>query len=309
LFSLKNSNLTAAATTTADDDEESSETRPVVAPNHDSISLTRANRSSNVNCNAVDSNKAILYADPWIRRCDQPISLDYIRTENQRQKSIQYETRLYYHAVPSTTSSERLSQQQQQCQSLLNSIDKDIEYVESRLRGQTVVSLPSSHSNNYSHDVNWRRHTPEQNFIQNIRSTANEHKYLSNQINDTASSTTTTTTTPVPQKLSPQKSAATLSANGSVKTVKSRLEKMKDQKAAKTLRFIHSSFFFFLSCISSSFIRFFFFPVLFSLLLLSHGFLTIQISSYQLSNLIYFNMVFQCIGNVLVICYVTLIRQ
>ena len=124
MFSLKNSNLTAAATTTADDDEESSETRPVVAPNHDSISLTRANRSSNVNCNAVDSNKAILYADPWIRRCDQPISLDYIRTENQRQKSIQYETRLYYHAVPSTTSSERLSQQQQQCQSLLIQLTK-----------------------------------------------------------------------------------------------------------------------------------------------------------------------------------------
>ena len=49
-------------------------------------------------------------------------------------------------------------------------------------------------------------------------------------------------------------------------------------------------------------------PVLFSSLLLLHGFPTIPTSSYQPSNQIYFYMDFPCIGNVLVICYVISIQ-
>lgn len=126
----------------------------------------------------------------------------------------------------------------------MNNIDKDIEYVESRLRGQTTVSLPASHSVNYARDASWRRHHPHQNFINVLSSndqqqqqpppqqqTCPAHQKYSNtqQINETSMST---------PKLITQKSATPISTNtnGSVKTVKSRIEKMKDQKAAKTLR-------------------------------------------------------------------------
>jgi hypothetical protein len=195
-------------------------------------------------CDSSEQNKTILYADPWIRRCDQPSSIEYIYNQQQQQqrpKSIQYETRLYYHSL-SSTSDDHLSQQQRQ--PLLNNIDKDIEYVESRLRGQTTVSLPTCHSTNYTHDVSWRRHL-HQNFI-NVLSSSTDHqqqqqkqtrlvhqKYSSTpntqQINETSIS---------PPKLMKQKSSTPISTNtnGSVKTVKSRIEKMKDQKAAKTLR-------------------------------------------------------------------------
>jgi len=193
-----------------------------------------------------EQNKPILYADPWIRRCDhdhQASPIEYLYNRDQqhrRQKSIQYETRLYYHSL-SSTSDDHLSQQQRQ--PLLNNIDKDIEYVESRLRGQTTVSLPTSHPTNYTHDVSWRRHQPHQNFINVLSSSSNDqqqqqqqqtrlvHQKYSNtsniqQINETSISSS---------KLTPQKSVST-NPNGSVKTVKTRIDKMKDQKAAKTLR-------------------------------------------------------------------------
>ena len=48
---------------------------------------------------------------------------------------------------------DHLSQHQQQRQPLLCNIDKDIEYVESRLRGQTTISLPVSHPLTIHHDI------------------------------------------------------------------------------------------------------------------------------------------------------------
>ncbi|CAF4329024.1 unnamed protein product, partial [Adineta steineri] len=61
-------------------------------------------------------------------------------------------------------------------------------------------------------------------------------KYFNTQqINETIVSPTK----PIPQKLSPQVTANT---NGSVKTVKRRMEKVKDQKAAKTLSAILIAF-------------------------------------------------------------------
>jgi hypothetical protein len=232
----------------ADDDEFSSETHPVITPTIDrnlADSLTNNGKMCLVNgrpgtiSNSPEQHKPMLYADPWIRRCDQPLSIDDICNQDHRQKSIQYETRLYYHSL-SSTSDDHLSQQQRQ--SLLHNIDKDIEYVESRLRGQTTVSLPASHSTNYTHDVGWRRQ-PQQNFI-NVLPSSNDQqqqqqthlvhqKYLTptntQQINETSIS---------PPKLTTEKSSTLMSTstNGSVKTVKSRIEKMKDQKAAKTLR-------------------------------------------------------------------------
>lgn len=235
-----------------DDDESSSDTHPVINSMIDR-NLTNNGKICLVNgrpgtiCDSSEQPKPILYADPWIRRCDhQPSSIDYMynNQQEQRQKSIQYETRLYYHSL-SSTSDDHLSQQQRQ--PLLNNIDKDIEYVESRLRGQTTVSLPASHSANYKHDASWRRHhhSPQKNFInvlssslsndqqqqQQQQQTRSVHQKYSNnqQINETS------ITTP---KLLTQKpsSPITNNSNGSVKTVKNRIEKVKDQKAAKTLR-------------------------------------------------------------------------
>jgi hypothetical protein len=122
----------------------------------------------------------------------------------------------------------------------LNNIDKDIEYVESRLRGQTIVSFPASRSTNYTHDINWRRtHNP--NYTNVLISSLNDqqqtrhinHKYLNTQQSDETIVSSSKLTT---QKSSTPVSTTTTTTNGSVKTVKSRIEKMKDQKAAKTLR-------------------------------------------------------------------------
>jgi hypothetical protein len=167
---------------TKDEDEESSnEIRPVISPTvSGSLSLT----NNTLNDRLDNTRQSIKPNDPWIRRCDQ------------QQKFIQYEKR------PSllSTSDECLPHHQQP---LINSVDKDIEYVESRLRGQTTTSLPNSN------ETNWRR--------------------PSNR----------TYTQSMPQKpsnkeLTTQKSQT----NESVKTVKRRIEKVKDQKAAKTLRLI-----------------------------------------------------------------------
>ena len=224
---------------TGDDEESSNEISPVV---NDSFSLKNNGKISLANgrpdtmYTSSDASKSMLYADPWIPRSDQPLSSNLVYNDDQRQKSIQYETRLYYHSL-SSTSDEHLSQQQRQ--PLLNNIDKDIEYVESRLRGQTTVSLPASHSNSYTHDVNWRRR-PRLNvmdispFSSEQRQTPRMHqKYPT--ISQSESTNETNLSLP---KLVVQKSLTPtpISTNGSVKTVKSRMEKMKDQKAAKTLR-------------------------------------------------------------------------
>jgi hypothetical protein len=195
------------------------------------------NGRSNTIGDSSDQSKPILYADPWIRRCDQPLSSNHLSDQDHRQKTIQYETRLYYHSL-SSTSDEHISQQQRQ--PLLNNIDKDIEYVESRLRGQTTVSLPTSHSTTYTRDASWRRH-PQKNLTPNS-SSANDQQQQTRLVHQKYPTTTNTQqineTDASTPKLSQQKSLTlpSINTNGSVKTVKSRLEKMKDQKAAKTLR-------------------------------------------------------------------------
>ncbi|MCC6156309.1 MAG: hypothetical protein IT367_21260, partial [Candidatus Hydrogenedentes bacterium] len=183
----------------------------------------------------------ILYADPWIRRCDDPSSINsmYSQAHQQRQKSIQYETRLYCHSL-SSASDEHISQQQRQ--PLINNIDKDIEYVESRLRGQTTISLPPPrHSANCTNDSNWRQ-ISKQNCVDPLVSSSNDKQQSVHIANQTCPSTMSTqkrnevnaaTSKPSTQKLTTSISTST---HGSVKTVKNRLEKMKDQKAAKTLR-------------------------------------------------------------------------
>jgi len=247
-----------------DDDESSSEVHPVISPAidqnlTDSFSLTNNNGKVCLVNNRPDSFrdtseqiKAISSTDPWIRRCDQPPSTESLddQEQAQRQKSIQYETHPCYHSL-SSTSDDCLSQhhhhhhqqqQQQHRQLLINTIDKDIEYVESRLRGQTTVSLPTSHSTSYNHDVSWRRPFNRNyanvlsslplNDQQQTRHVNQKYSNITNkrQLNGTVRSTKSSTTT--------QKSLN----NESVKTVKRRIEKMKDQKAAKTLRLIESLF-------------------------------------------------------------------
>jgi hypothetical protein len=223
-----------------DDEETSSEIRPVMTPTiHDSHpsptngKMCLVNGRPGVVRESTEQTKPTLYADPWIRRCDQPSSIDSISNQDQqRQKSIQYETRLYYHSL-SSTSDDHLSQQQQQ--PLLSNVDKDIEYVESRLRGQTTISLPNTH------DVSWRQ-LPNHNYINTLLSTSNDQQQQTRLVHQKYPTTTNTQQINEkvlsPPKSIPQKVSTPLSTNtnGSVKTVKSRGEKMKDQKAAKTLR-------------------------------------------------------------------------
>jgi hypothetical protein len=192
-----------------------------------------------------ESSKLGLDADPWVRRPDQPSPIDFILKQGhkqQRQKSIQYETRLYYYS-PSSPSDEQLTQQQEhQRQPLLSNVDKDIEYVESRLRGQTTDSLPpASHPAHYSRDGTWLR-LPHKNHANVLSPSSNDQQQLTTSVHqtylDVASTSQNNDTAACATKAITQKPSTTLSTstNGSVKTVKSRIEKVKDQKAAKTLR-------------------------------------------------------------------------
>jgi hypothetical protein len=192
-----------------------------------------------------EQTKGILPTDPWIRRCDPLFNKDSIYQSSQKQ-SIQYETRPYYCSL-SSTSDDCLSQPPQHRPALINTVDKDIEYVESRLRGQTTVSLPNADSTNH---INWRQIANE-NYANGI--TLNNQKYSNptsklRQSVETISSPRLTVTA---QKSQP---------NESVKTVKRRIEKMKDQKAARTLRYKEK--------LLSNLFSIFYFSVLFSLLLL-----------------------------------------
>ena len=91
---------------TGDDEESSSGIHPVIT---DSLSLKTSskiclgNGRSNTIGDSSDQSKPILYADPWIRRCDQPLSSNHLSDQDHRQKTIQYETRLYYHSLSSTS--------------------------------------------------------------------------------------------------------------------------------------------------------------------------------------------------------------
>ncbi|CAF3467962.1 unnamed protein product [Rotaria sp. Silwood1] len=243
-----------------DDDEFSSELNPVISSTNDrnktnSQSLTNngkiylANGRPGTSRSKSEKIKSTLYADPWIRRSDQP-SLINDTYNQQRQKSIQYETRLYCHSLSSPSDDHLSQQQQQQHQPLLNNIDKDIEYVESRLRGQTTVSLPLLHSTTYTHNIS-RRQIPKHNCMDPLLSSSNDQQQQQQQthiVQPTCPSTINiqqrNETIPSPSKALTQKLTTPVSTNvhGSVKTVKSRLEKLKDQKAAKTLSAILIAF-------------------------------------------------------------------
>jgi hypothetical protein len=166
-----------------------------------------------------EPSKIIPSTDPWVRRCDPSISTESITNLEQhqplhRQKSIQYETRPYYRSL-SSTSDDCLSQLHRH--PLVNTIDKDIEYVESRLRGQTTISLPNTHSATFNQTINWR---PISN-----RNYPNEQKYSD--------------TNPKAQMNGAvlcSKASVTSQKKERVKNVKRRIDKLKDQKAAKTLR-------------------------------------------------------------------------
>ncbi|CAF0991543.1 unnamed protein product [Adineta steineri] len=238
----RNCNGTQSEQTKDDDDESSSEIRPVISPTIDQ-NLTDSYSLSNNN----EQIKVIPATDPWIRRCDQPLSTESIsdQEQQQQQKSTQYETHPCYHSL-SSTSEDCLSQQQQQQQNrqLINTIDKDIEYVESRLRGQTTVSLPAPHPTTYTHNNSWRR-SSSRNYInvvpslslndqQPARHLNEKYTIISNkQSSNGALGSNKSSTTPTTLKSQ---------TNESVKTVKRRIEKIKDQKAAKTLSAILIAF-------------------------------------------------------------------
>ena len=185
--------------------------------------------------------KSMSSVDPWILRRDLPASTESMCDyEHERPKSVQYETRPYYRSLSSTSDDyscqhphqqqqrQQQQQQQQQLQPLLNNIDKDIEYVESRLRGQTIVSLPSNNASDYTPDAHWQRLSNRQ-----YKSPSQADRTVPMQAKYSGGTSKPYSNEPVtPTKSSTDKSQV----NESVKTVKRRMEKMKDQKAAKTLR-------------------------------------------------------------------------
>ena len=148
-----------------EDDELSSVVQPAISSTNDEnltdhFSLINQNRMfrkhahSSTTREPLEETKANI--DPWVRRCDQTLQTQISYVPNQEENSIQYETRPYYRSL-SSTSDECLLQHQQTRQPALNSIDKDIEYVESRLRGRTTISLPTCHSTNFGNDTSWRQ--------------------------------------------------------------------------------------------------------------------------------------------------------
>jgi hypothetical protein len=223
-----------------EDDESSTDIRPVISPTlyenlPNSYSLTNngqislANGHTSTFQESSEPTKTILSDDPWIRRCDQSLSTESISNQEQvqRQKSIQYETRLYYRSL-SSTSDDCLSFQHRQ--PLLNPIDKDIEYVESRLRGQTTVSLPNAHSANCADDIHWRQ-ASSRNY-KNVLSSNKQQQ--THQIHSKYSDVNPKQ--PINGTVGSIKSTIPSRNNQSIKTAKRRIDKIKDQKAAKTLR-------------------------------------------------------------------------
>ncbi|UJR15781.1 hypothetical protein I4U23_002714 [Adineta vaga] len=219
-----------------EDDESSSESHPVISPISDQ-NLTNSFCLSNNNgkiplvdphLNLIEDaleqqTRLVPSTDPWIRRCDQ----------EQCQKSNQYETHPGYQSL-SSASEDCLAHPHQQNyrQIIINTIDKDIEYVESRLRGQTTVSLPATHSTMYTHENNWRR-SSNRNYPNVLSSNDRQiNRKFSNITNKQSSN----------EAISSNKSTAKSQINENVKPNKTRIEKMKDQKAAKTLSAILIAF-------------------------------------------------------------------
>ncbi|CAF0911044.1 unnamed protein product [Rotaria sordida] len=235
-------NKTNSKQTNNEDDECSSEIQRVISPTIDenltdpfplknNNELCRIINHSNSTCESFETTKINSSNDPWIRRSKDPLSTECIYNEEQQQQQSTLPKIHSYCPSVSSTFDECLIQQQNR-QPFISTIDKDIEYVESRLRGQTTTSLPTSNSTNYTGDITWRRQ-PIRNYTNILSSSNQQQKSLQihnsninnkQQINGSFRSTITN------QKC------------GSVKTVKRRLEKMKDQKAAKTLSAILIAF-------------------------------------------------------------------
>ncbi|CAF0907148.1 unnamed protein product [Adineta ricciae] len=230
-----------------DDDDSSSEFRPVISPTIDQNladayllsnnngKLSLINDHSNPIQDTLDQTKSLPSTDPWIRRCDQPLSTESVCDQEQCQKSTQYETHPCYQSL-SSTSEDCLShhhhpQQQTYRQILINSIDKDIEYVESRLRGQTTVSLPTTHSTTFAHENTWRR-SSNRNYPNILSSNDPPPNRKSSNLNTKQSSN---------DAISTNKANKT-PTNENIKPNKRRIEKIKDQKAAKTLSAILIAF-------------------------------------------------------------------
>ena len=184
--------------------------------------------------------KPILCDDPWIRRCDQPLPIGYtFNQEHEKEaKPIQYETCLYYRSLSTESDDHMLHPQRQP---LLSNIDKDIEYVESRLRGQTPVSCLKPHSTCYMHDVSWQQ-LPKQNCMDASLSFSNDQQQQTHVAHQKYSDKTNAQQ--INGRIIPRsKSLSRLSSmsssektHGNKRAGKNRIEKVKDQKAAKTLR-------------------------------------------------------------------------
>ena len=182
------------------------------------------------------STRGNLSIDPWIRRSNPQVSNESVdeHQEQHRQKSVQYETRPYYRSL-SSNSDDYPCQQQRQL--LPHHIDQDIEYVESRLRGQTTVSLPTHPSTRYADEISWPRSSSNRPYANPLLTPSHDQhqpqtpqKYLASAVSKPTSS----------EKLVSPAAAAKSPVQENVKVVKRRIEKIKDQKAAKTLRCLKS---------------------------------------------------------------------
>lgn len=220
------------------DDEISSEIRAAISPMIDPFTSSEISRTKLVNGARSDTCQLTSASnDPWIRRHDQPKSNNSVSNQDIHQKNmIEYETHPYYRSLSSTSDDYPTHQdhhhQAQEQKSLSNTmVDKDIEYVESRLRGQTTVSLPANHSTSFKNDISWSRVSTNSRFAHNSPSTSNHSQtQQKTQIHQKYAM-------PGNRTVNNSKIPTKTATNENVKTGKRRIDKVKDQKAAKTLRF------------------------------------------------------------------------
>ena len=249
IYNVRDNDKATSKPNKNDDDELSSEMYPVISSTVDKNftdqylpANNNKTRNINVHLNSARERSEIssinISNNPWIPRCNRPLSDQITYNREQQRKSAQYESHPYYRSL-SFISYDCFLQRQQQRQPLFSTVDKDIEYVESRLRGETINSPPTAHLTDHTNDLTWRQ--PYSNVLTTSSSMDNhqqifhvhqEHLNTTNkqQINGTVRSARSTTST--------QQSRKTDNA----RTVKRRTEKMKDQKAAKTLRSIQIDF-------------------------------------------------------------------
>lgn len=218
------------------EDDLSSETNPVISPTNDSNPLCLVNGHGKTRCLTSEQTKRNQRTiDPWIRRVDQPMSNDSINVD-RAEKSVQYESRPYYRSLSSTSDDYPCHHHHhRQATFPTTNVDKDIEYVESRLRGQTTVSLPTKHSRCFTDPISWTTLTSHPPFP--LVSSTNENEQITPIYQQT--SLTIEKQTNNNEKISSTTTPSKSSTYESVKTVKRRIEKLKDQKAAKTLRLVY----------------------------------------------------------------------